>query len=328
MLRKWLCQADVTIEIEPVDPILIKSGYATLDGADMVPVTTLRDGESVYYFPGTSLKGVLRSHFERIARTLRTGSVCLPYYFDAGRQGSSIPVEEEKESFGCGYRSRGDGPDPASAAYADSCASCRTFGSLKFAGRFSIGDAYPLPDNRPTIESRNGVGIDRFTGGTVRGVLFDLQAVVGGRFKALIRLTNFELWQLAGLNLLLADLKDEMIAVGSGRSRGMGRIHADVASFRLSYLRTAQSQSLLSLGGIGQLATPAEREAYALHDWSPEDPVELPEATVRGLRQEYVLDADWSARLQSLTPAFEAFLQWHGGPRGQVTERSRQPARA
>ena len=325
MLRKWLCQADVTIEIEPVDPILVKSGHATLDGADMVPVTTFRDGESVYYLPGTSLKGVLRSHFERIARTLQSRSVCLPYYFDAKRQGDSIPVDEEKGSFGCGYRSRNGGKDAASAAYADSCAACRMFGSLKFAGRFSISDAYPLSNNHPTIESRNGVGIDRFTGGTVRGVLFDLQAVVGGRFEARIRLTNFELWQLASINLLLADLKDEMIAVGSGRSRGMGRIRADVAAFRLSYLRTGEL--LPSLAGIGQLATPAEREAYALHAWTPAKPVALPEPEARGLRQNYVLK-DWSAQLQSLTPAFEAFLQWHGGPRGRVSERARQPAGA
>lgn len=324
MLRKWLCQADVTIEIEPVDPILVKSGHATIDGPDMVPVRTFRDGKSVYYLPGTSLKGVLRSHFERIARTLRPQSVCLPY-FDPKRDGISIPVDEEKESFGCGYRSRGKGDDPASAAYSDSCAACRLFGSLKFAGRFSIGDAYPLPENVPTVESRNSVGIDRFTGGTVRDVLFDLQAVVGGRFKANMRLTNFELWQLAALNLLIADLQDEMIAVGSGRSRGMGRIRADVSAFRLSYLRAAQSPP--SLSGIGQLATSAEQEEYALHDWTPAEPIALPEPAARGLRQEHVLD-DWSTHLQSLTPAFEAFLQWHGGPRGQVSERARQPAGA
>lgn len=309
MLRKWLCQADVSIEIEPVDPVLVKSGYATLDGADMVPVVTFRDGESVYYLPGTSLKGVLRSHFERIARTLQPGSVCLPYYDP--KRNISIPVDEEKGSYGCGYRSR-EGTYPASARYADSCAACRLFGSLKFAGRFSIGDAYPLPDSDPTIESRNVVGIDRFTGGTVSGVLFDLQAVVGGRFKAHIRLTNYELWQLAGLNLLLADLQDEMIAVGSGRSRGMGRVRAKVACFRLAYLRTAQS-----LVGIGQLATTGEREAYGLHDWKPEELVALPAAEPRGLRQEYLLD-DWSTRLQPLTPAFEAFLHWHGRPRGEV----------
>ena len=161
MLRNWLCQADATIEIEPVDPVLVKSGYATLDGADMAPVSTFRNGERVYYLPGTSLKGVLRSHFERIARTLQPGSVCLPYHDP--RRNISVPVEAEQESYGCGYRSR-DGNDTAAAAYADSCAACRLFGSLKFAGRFSIGDAYPLPDHQPVVESRNGVGIDRFTG--------------------------------------------------------------------------------------------------------------------------------------------------------------------
>ena len=51
MLRKWFCQADVKIIIEPVDPVLIKSGYATIDVADMVPVSTFKDGERVYYFP-------------------------------------------------------------------------------------------------------------------------------------------------------------------------------------------------------------------------------------------------------------------------------------
>ena len=312
MLRKWLCQAEVAIAIEPVDPVLVKSGHATMDGADMVPVSTIRNGKSTYYLPGTSLKGVLRSHFERIARTLRPGSVCLPYY-DPRRE-IPVPVKAEEKSYGCGFRSRGQGADAASAAYADSCAACRLFGSLKFAGRFSIGDAYPLPDHQPVVEARNGVGIDRFTGGTVRGVLFDLQALVGGKFEANVRLTNFELWQLAGLKLLLDDLADELIAVGSGRSRGLGRVRAAVTSFRLTYLGRVQSAV-----GIGQLATPTEQNAYNLHDWTPDDPVELPTATVRALRQQYPLDTDWSQRLQGLVPAFEEFLRWHGGPRGQAS---------
>ena len=71
MRRRWLCQADVTVRLTPIDPVLIKSGYATVDGPDMVPVSTYRGGERVYYFPGTSLKGALRSHLERVARTLR-----------------------------------------------------------------------------------------------------------------------------------------------------------------------------------------------------------------------------------------------------------------
>ena len=317
MLRNWLCQADATIEINPVDPVLVKSGHATLDGADRVPVSTFHNGERVYYFPGTSLKGVLRSHFERIARTLQPGSVCLPYYDPQKKRNISVPVAAEEKSYGCGYR---DGKN-AAAAYADSCAACRLFGSLKFAGRFSIGDAYPLPDHKPAVESRHSVGIDRFTGGAVRRLLFEQQVLVGGRFAANIRLTNFELWQLAGLKLLLDDLADEMIAVGLGRSRGLGRVRGAVTSFRLTYLRTARRAA--SLAGIGELAIPQERGAYRLHKWAPEMPIELPEGAARGLRQWYDLHADWSQRLQTLVPAFEAFLQWHGGPSGTVSTQAR-----
>ena len=314
MLRKWLCQADVSIEIEPVDPVLVKSGYTSLDGTDMAPVSTFLNGRRVYYFPGTSLKGVLRSHFERIARTLQSGSVCIPYYDP--KKNIRVPVEAEKESHGCSYRSSGEN-DVSSAAYADSCAACRLFGSLKFAGRFSIGDAYPLPDHEPIVESRNGVGIDRFTGGTVGGVLFDLQALVGGRFAAKIRLANFELWQLASLKLLLDDLADELITVGSGRSRGLGSVRGGVTGFRLTYLRTAGTVD--SLTGIGELAEPREQEAYRLHKWVPEQPIGLPAGSAQGLRQQFNLDSDWSQLLQTLVPSFEEFLKWHGGPSGTAS---------
>ena len=312
MLRKWLCQADVKITIEPVDPVLIKSGYATMDGADMVPVSTFKNGKLVRYFPGSSLKGVLRSHLERIARTLQPGSVCLPYYDP--KQKVSVPVEAERKAHGCGYRSRGNqGQDMASTAYADSCAACRLFGSLKFGGRFSIGDAYPLPNHEPVLEARNGVGIDRFTGGAVPRVLFDLQVLVGGKFEADLRLANFELWQLAALNLLLLDLGDEMIAIGSGRSRGLGRVRASINSYHLTYVRPVEH-----LAGLYQLADPGEQQAYRLHDWTPADAIALPAPEPRGLRQRYDLSATWSERLGTLTPSFEAFLQGSSWPLPQA----------
>ena len=315
MLRRWVCQADIRIVIEPVDPVLIKSGY--VGRADMVPVSTFKDGEETYFFPGSSLKGVLRSHVERIARTLCAGSVCLPYYDPNPRRTISVPVAAEAGSYGCGYRRRGTGQDSASEAYADSCAACRLFGSLKFGGRLSISDAYPLPDSGPRGELRNGVGIDRFTGGTVSGVLFDLEVVVGGKFEASLRLTNFELWQLAALNILLADLQDEMINIGSGRSRGLGRIRVDVSSYRVSYV-----QAMTRLDGLHGLVNQQEQCAYRLHHWTPQAPVQLPEVVHhRGLRCEYDLSSDWSARLEPLTPAFECFLRWSNGPRGTAAAR-------
>ena len=315
MLRKWLCQADIKIVIEPVDPVLIKSGYATLDDAKMVPVSTFKDGKDTYYFPGTSLKGVLRSHLERIARTLKQGSVCIPYY-DKSSKKNMIPVAAEQKSHGCGFRSRKDGnANSSSAAYADSCAVCRLFGSLKFGGRFSISDAYPLPDHRPSPESRDGVAIDRFTGGTVPGALFDLKVLVGGKFKANLRLTNFELWQLAALNLLLSDLADEMITIGSGRSRGLGRVRITVPSYSLTYVRKVKH-----LAGLYQLATAEEQCNYCLHHWEPPELIKLPESESRGLRNQYDLSADWCEKLDPLLPSFENFLEWHPGPQGEVSE--------
>lgn len=313
MLRKWLCQADIKIVIEPIDPVLIKSGYATIDDAKMVPVSTFKDGKNTYYFPGTSLKGVLRSHLERIARTLKQGSVCIPYYDDPKKK-DMIPVAAEQKSFGCGFRSRGDSkPNPSSAAYADSCAACRLFGSLKFGGRFSISDAYPPADLKMEPESRDGIAIDRFTGGTVPGALFDLKVVVGGRFKANLQLVNFELWQLAALNLLLSDLADEMITIGSGRSRGLGRVRITVPSYCLTYVRAVDH-----LAGLYELATEEERRDYRLHDWTPDPPINLPKGEPRGLRNRYDLSANWCEKLASLLPSFEDFLK-HSKPRGEVS---------
>lgn len=318
MMRKWLCQADVTVQLQPIDPVLIKSGYATVDGADMVPVCTFRSGGSkpTYYFPGTSLKGVLRSHLERIARTLQPQSVCIPY-FEPGRN-IAIPVASEAHSHGCGYLNQ---QATTSTRYAESCAACRLFGSLKFGGRFSIGDAYPVDGHDAKIEQRNGVGIDRFTGGTVPQVLFDLQVLVGGLFETQIRIVNFELWQLAVLNLLLADLNDELIQIGSGRSRGLGRVKGKVTDYRLTYVRAAGH-----VAGLHDLASREERDAYGLHDWTPNPPIELPAPEKRGLRHIYDLGASWDYLLSGVLPSFESFLQWHGGPRGQ-TGTARQDAR-
>ncbi|GIW83324.1 MAG: hypothetical protein KatS3mg105_5131 [Gemmatales bacterium] len=320
MLRRTICQADVELELEPVDPILIKSGYSTIDGPDMVPVVTYRSGDREYYFPGSSLKGVLRSHLERIARTLKPASVCIPYY--DRRRDIKVPVDSERNSDGCSYRARGDN-DSSSESYADSCAACRMFGSLKFGGRFSIGDAYPVPGHSPTLEQRNGVGIDRFTGGTVSGVLFDLQALTGGKFRTHVRVLNFELWQLAALNILLLDLQDELISVGSGRSRGLGRVKGSVTKYNLSYVPRTEH-----VAGLFDFATDEEKTQYQLHDWSPDSPIQLAGGSRRGLRSVFDLTSDWTERLSPLAPSFEQFLNWHGGPKGDVSNRNREEANA
>ena len=318
MLRRWICQADITVHLEPQDPILVKSGYAALSDADSVPVETYRKNEqgvieSCYYLPGSSLKGALRSHFERIARSLQPESVCIPYYDHARKDKFVVPVASEAQSYGCGYR--GHKEDSTAQHYASHCPACRLFGSLKFTGRFSIGDAYPLPgaSHTPKKEHRHGVGIDRFTGGSVPGVLFDQDVLVGGTFAASIRVINFELWQLAAVGVLLQDLEDELVYIGSGQSRGLGRVKGSVPSYVLSYI---QPQDYLV--GLGELARPEEQKAYVLHRWQPPRPLALPDATTRGLRHQYDVSDSWRQLADALAPSLQDHLETCGGPRGAV----------
>ncbi|OYT68262.1 MAG: hypothetical protein CFK48_12135, partial [Armatimonadetes bacterium CP1_7O] len=71
-------QLELEIAIIPQTPLLIKSGQkASIDPAlpDMQFVRTRRrlpDGEvdEVVYIPGSSLRGVVRAHAERLLRTL------------------------------------------------------------------------------------------------------------------------------------------------------------------------------------------------------------------------------------------------------------------
>jgi hypothetical protein len=117
-------------------------------------------------------------------------------------------------------------PLNSETVYAESCPVCRLFGSTSFIGRVSIGDAYLAGNGTVRTELRDGVGIDRLTGGAAHGAKFDLEAVPSGvRFTADVALRNFECWQLGALLLVVQDLRDGLIRIGSGRSRGLGAVH-------------------------------------------------------------------------------------------------------
>lgn len=59
----------ITVKWHPVGPIMVKSGY---DGvaADMLPLVSYIDGKVALVLPGSSIKGAMRAHAERIVRTV------------------------------------------------------------------------------------------------------------------------------------------------------------------------------------------------------------------------------------------------------------------
>lgn len=218
MLKQLVNEARFPLTIITTGPLLIRSGQARFGDSDMVPVQTYRHGEWQVYLPGTSLKGAVRSHAERLLRTLRKNAACNPF------DGESP------------CRSRV--PDAAAdAIYRSLCWACRVFGSLTYAGRVAISDCYLPPQTRARLERRNGVGIDRLTGGAFRGALFDLEAVPSGvTFEGVVRLRNFEAWQVALLLLVFQDLAAGVVPLGGGRSRGFGAVSASIPRLEVTWL--------------------------------------------------------------------------------------------
>jgi len=234
MFKTLYNQAKLLFRIDPVGPLLIKTGQESFDptrpAMEFVRTKTLY-GE-VPYIPGSSLKGVVRSHAERLLRTLQVNYSC-----DITEKG--CPPEE------------GD-------HYRNHCYACRTFGSTKIASRTRITDAYPWKvgasqeeveeivtkiDERIPIELRTNVKIDRRKGTAAGGGPFECEVVTGGSFYGELTIRNYQLWQIALLALVLRDINDGYQKLGAGKSRGFGWVRVSVQEFEF------QQWGVLANGG-------------------------------------------------------------------------------
>jgi CRISPR-associated RAMP protein (TIGR02581 family) len=247
MLKKIVNEAHLTLRITTTGPLLIKSGRASVSGPDMTPVMTYRNGKPEIFIPGSSLKGVFRSHSERVVCSVKPRVVCYPF---TGNEDKEADLEQRRRDYrdSCGEtfnkltRSKEVSTrrtteinkqllERTDTIYAASCPACRLFGSTSFIGRVAISDAYLAADSREVKELRDGVGIDRLTGGASHGAKFELEVVSKGViFETTIHLRNFEIWQLGMFFVVLQDMEDELIALGSGRSRGLGKVRAEITS--------------------------------------------------------------------------------------------------
>jgi CRISPR-associated RAMP protein (TIGR02581 family) len=300
-LKRLLNQATIACRLVPEGPILIRSGHATVSGVDMPFVRTHRNGSAQPYLPGSSLKGLLRAHAERVCRTLRDGSVCLPYLKPGGEEA------HEAGQASCGLRlQRGDGDRdeaiPSFEAYRVSCAVCRLFGSTVFAGRMAVTDGYLAGAGGGGVERRDGIAVDRFTGGVAQGP-FDLEVVTRGEFLWRLTVRNFERWQLGLLALVLRDLEDGMVRLGYGKSRGLGDIRNTVTTFEIAYLGANLPETLVGLWGQ---ATETERERYGLA--AEARAASLPAGRRVGLWWTHDLVGDWRVRLEESVGDLQGFL--------------------
>src|ERR1700686_2917462 len=150
MLKKLVNEAFCTLRITTTGPLLIKSGHATVSGPDMTPVLTFRNGKQEVFIPGSSLKGVFRSHIEKVICSLRSHVACYPF---SSSEDTASDLElrrrDYRDSCSTMFTERSKDKqrdDSTETVYKDSCPVCRLFGSTGFIGRVAIGDAYVVSE--------------------------------------------------------------------------------------------------------------------------------------------------------------------------------------
>src|SRR5579885_906717 len=321
MLKKLVNEAYFTLRITTTGPLLIRSGRATISGPDMTPVLAFRNGQQEVFLPGSSLKGVFRSHSEKIVCSLRPRVVCYPF---SNSEGKEADLAERRRDYrdSCGAmftqlarneEKRRELEARTDIVYRLSCPACRLYGSTGFIGRIAIGDAYLAPNSRAITEQRDGVGIDRLTGGASHGAKFELEVVsTGVSFETAIHLRNFEIWQLGMLFVVLQDMEDELIRIGSGRSRGLGQVTATISDqasdrhpggFVISSMRDSQ-EPVNQIWGLGRWLNDAS------YGTTPDDVLNLArpvEHRERGIRRQRAFNGEALKTLRS--EAIEQFIK-------------------
>jgi len=224
MHKRIVNTANIEIHIAPAGPILIKSGKEGGDPTkpDMEFVETYTAKGKTIYLPGSSLKGAIRAHSERIVRTVG----------QAARTSEGVwacdPLDNRSPCRAIGGKSAAD-------TYKESCTVCRLFGSTEMSSHLRIEDAYPdEPITVEQTEERNGVAIDRVYGSVAVGP-FNYQVATRGEFHTRIHLKNFTTAQLGLLALVVRDFDNHRVGLGFAKSRGMGNVSMSVKHIIVNY---------------------------------------------------------------------------------------------
>lgn len=233
MHKRLVNNCTIDISLIPQGPVLIKSGRegAVPTKPDMEFVETYHAGGRSIYLPGSSIKGAIRAHAERIVRTLGSDQrpVNLPAADGSGENPlwASDPLDHKSYAY---LEKERD----TQKVYRWSSFTDQLFGSVLIASRFRIEDAYPLDPDQVKTEERNGVAIDRVFGSVAVGP-FNYQVCTAGEFRTKIHLKNFTLEQLGLIGLVLRDLNDGWFGLGFAKSRGMGLVEVKLSEATVDY---------------------------------------------------------------------------------------------
>lgn len=255
---------------------------AFLSGFDHAPMIEqlYEDGLGSPLLSGSSLRGVLRSHAEKIVRTLYTAH-CLKDETAAQDQFlKNCPacdplVRDKKEPLASCITRLNDAELPKHHEWqeGDFCLTCQLFGNQERGSRFWVQDAHWQKSKAVQWQAQDFLAIDRFTGGGLDGAKFDAAPLVGAVFEMAVTLHNPATWELGLLALLLRDLADGRLTVGFGAAKGYGRCRASNIQWQVGYLQPGDATDFPSEldaaaenSGIYRLAT-LKAEEWLPKNW-------------------------------------------------------------
>jgi CRISPR/Cas system CSM-associated protein Csm3 (group 7 of RAMP superfamily) len=304
------CTIDLTLI--PQGPVLVKSGKEGADPTkpDMEFVETYHAGGRSIFFPGSSLKGALRAHAERIVRTI--GSEQRPDLDTLDSQEKQVPLWATDPLDQKSYRYLEKQTD-TQKIYRWSSFTDQLFGSVAISSRLRIEDAYPDPEKpKPRLEERNGVAIDRVFGSVAVGP-FNYQVCTEGEFRTKIHLKNFTLEQLGLLGLVLRDLNDGWFGLGFAKSRGMGLVAVQFNEAKVEYPGCVlQNDQILTLGSNTAWTTVALKGAGTFLAEDDRKDYGFPPNDIQELR---AYDSKESPLLEKMQYGLGVRLLW---PKGEV----------
>ncbi|MGJ3250428.1 MAG: RAMP superfamily CRISPR-associated protein [Elainellaceae cyanobacterium] len=256
MHKRFVNHCTIDLTISPCGSVLIKSSKEGADPTkpDMEFVETYHAGGRSIFLPGSSLKGAIRAHAERIVRTVSDTN---ERPSNSDKLWASDPLSKDKKNNPNFYledwkSNNKSNPYPGATLYKESCFTSQMFGSTSVASRIRVEDAYPLDVKQLKVEERNGVAIDRVFGSAVPGALFNYQVCTSGEFHTKIHLKNFTLAQLGLIGLVLRDLNDGWFGLGFAKSRGMGLVETKLNSAIVQYPGCVLDGDSIKAIGTGQ----------------------------------------------------------------------------
>ena len=209
-----LYKIDLIIVNESPLSIKSKREYGSVDN----PVIRIDvGGRSIPYIPGSSLKGVLRSTAERLAKTLFGDSediVCDILDQRSSRYEKNRLDRMKKQNKESDYKP---------------CLICRVFGGPTIGPHIYVSNFYPIDPNKVSVQVVKRVSINRILNAQHASRLFDVEYISPGvEFKGEITIKNIDLegdsQEAQIVRMLIKLLREGLISLGGGKSVGFGKI--------------------------------------------------------------------------------------------------------